>query len=298
MREQLSFLNLVIIFQISFLQLKGYQDVRQINSFFFTIGTYKGFMLLVIVGLSVPAVLTFLLLRKTGRKVRVLMYHKVDPHHRDMLTVSSEQLEAHLDYLQKQGYEFLRIHHLSNPSLLASKGVLITFDDAYVNNLEYAYPVLKKYNAHATLFVPSGYAGQSSQWDIKAEPLLSPEQLRQLDSEVFELGLHSHMHRHYGKLTAAEIEDDLRQNIRFFTDHKLSFAPAFAYPYGGRPKNKSYKRQMQQTMAALGIQFAFRIGNRLNRFPLPNPYEIQRIDIRGTDTLEDFARKVKWGKQF
>ncbi|AEI46620.1 polysaccharide deacetylase family protein [Runella slithyformis] len=255
-------------------------------------------MLLVIIGLSVPAVLTFLLLRKTGQKIRILMYHKVDPHHRDMLTVTSEQLETHLDYLQKQGYEFLRTQHLSNRSLSVSKGVLITFDDAYVNNLEYAYPVLKKYNARATLFVPSGYAGQSSQWDIKAEPLLSPEQLRQLDTDVFELGLHSHTHRHYGKLTAAEIEEDLRQNIRFFNQHRLPFVPVFAYPYGGRPKDKSVKRQMQHTMATLGITFAFRIGNRLNRFPFSDPYEIQRIDIRGTDTLEDFARKVKWGKQF
>lgn len=254
-------------------------------------------MLLVFIGLSVPAVLTFLLLRKTGKKIRILMYHKVDSHHRDMLTVSSEQLEAHLDYLQKQGYHFLRIQDLSDPSLSATKGILITFDDAYVNNLEYAYPVLKKYNACATLFVPSGYVGQSSQWDIKAEPLLSPEQLRQLDTDVFELGLHSHTHCHYGKLTVDEIEEDLRQNIRFFNHHGLPFVPAFAYPYGGRPKNKSCKKQMQQTMEALGIKFAFRIGNRLNRFPFSNPYEIQRIDIRGTDTLEDFARKVKWGKQ-
>lgn len=255
-------------------------------------------MLLVIVGLVVFAGVAFLQLRKSGNKVRILMYHKVDPSRRDMLTVTSEQLEQQLAHLQKQGYEFLSVQNLSDVSLSTRKGVLITFDDAYVNNLEYAYPVLKEYKAKATVFVPSAYAGQTSQWDIEAEPLLSPEQLRRLDNDVFELGLHSHTHRHYGRLSVAEIEEDLRQNIQFFKDNNLAFAPAFAFPYGGRPKDKTFKRQMQEAMASLGIQFAFRIGNRLNRFPLSNPYEIQRIDVRGTDSLEDFARKVKWGKQF
>ncbi|WP_428665233.1 polysaccharide deacetylase family protein [Runella sp.] len=255
-------------------------------------------MLLVIVVLVVFVGVAFLQLRKSGNRVRILMYHKVDPSRRDMLTVTTEQLGQQLEHLQKQGYEFISVRNLSDVSLSTGKGVLITFDDAYVNNLEYAYPVLKEHKAKATLFVPSGYAGQTSQWDIAAEPLLSPEQLQQLDTDVFELGLHSHTHRHYGKLSVVEIEEDLRQNIQFFNENNLSFIPAFAYPYGGRPKDKTFKREMQQAMAALGIRFAFRIGNRINRFPLSNPYEIQRIDIRGTDTLEDFARKVKWGKQF
>jgi hypothetical protein len=78
----------------------------------------------------------------------------------------------------------------------------------------------------------------------------------------------------------------------------LPFVPAFAYPYGSRPKDKNRKKFMQQVMSQMGISMAFRIGNRLNNWPLSKPYEIQRIDIRGTDSLEDFARKVKWGKQF
>ncbi len=298
MHEWLPFLNLLRIFQFRILQLKGYQHIQWINSFFCNSGTYRGFMWLVIIGSLSSMLFGFFLAQKRGRQLRVLMYHKVDPAHQDMLTVTAEQLEHHLAHLQKQGYNFISVRHLADLSSLVSKSILLTFDDAYVNNLEYAYPVLKKYGACATLFVPSDYVGQTSRWDIQTEPILSLEQLRKLDPKVFELGLHSHTHRHYGKLTPEQIEEDIRANIRFFQENNLPFVPAFAYPYGGRPKDKARRQQMQQTMAKLGVSFAFRIGNRLNTYPFTNPYEIQRIDIRGTDTLEIFARKVKWGKQF
>lgn len=255
-------------------------------------------MVLIIVGLLILALFSFWLVRKQDGKLRVLMYHKVDENRRDMLTVTAEQLDQHLFYLRKRGYDFISIRNLFNLSSPPSNGILLTFDDAYVNNLEFAYPILKKHGACATIFVPTAYVGDSSQWDIKAEPLLSVESLQNLDPEIFDLGLHSHTHRNYGDLSEEALEEDLRRNIQFFRDNKLPFVPAFAYPYGGRPKDKNRKKFMQQVMSQLGISMAFRIGNRLNSWPLSKPYEIQRIDIRGTDSLEIFARKVKWGKQF
>lgn len=51
MLRQLPFEDLFRIFLLRILQLKGYQYIHQINSFFFTIHTYKGSRLAVIVGL-------------------------------------------------------------------------------------------------------------------------------------------------------------------------------------------------------------------------------------------------------
>ena len=44
------------------------------------------------------------------------------------------------------------------------------------------------------------------------------------------------------------------------------------------------------------IKMAFRIGNRLNRSPFKNKYEIQRIDIKGEDGLFSFKWKLRLGK--
>jgi len=249
-------------------------------------------------GLLVLAVIFYRLFYGNNCKLRVLMYHKIDESRQDMLTVTERQLGQHLSLLLQRGYHFISIAQLSQLSQLPSKCILLTFDDAYVNNLECAYPVLKKHGACATIFVPTAFVGTASNWDIEPEALMSIEQLQQLDSTVFELGLHSHKHRSYGTLREKELVEDLQENIQFFRDHQLPFVPAFAFPFGARPKDKTHKQLMQKCMADLGILMAFRIGNRLNIWPLRNRYEVQRIDVRGTDSLEKFARKVTWGRLF
>ncbi len=255
-------------------------------------------MVFIVDGLLLLAIFSFWFFRRQEGRLRVLMYHKIDKSRQDMLTVTVEQLDLHLHHLRQRGYTFIPISQLSNDSPPPSNGVLLTFDDAYINTLELAYPILKKHGASAMIFVPTAFVGQSSKWDIKSESIMSVEQLHSLDPTAFNLGLHSHTHRSYADLSAEEIEEDLRQNIQFFRDNHLPFVPAFAYPYGHRPKDKARKQLMKQLMAQLGISMAFRIGNRHNTWPFPKPYEIQRMDIRGTDSLDDFARKIKWGKWF
>jgi hypothetical protein len=46
-----------------------------------------------------------------------------------------------------------------------------------------------------------------------------------------------------------------------------------------------------------GIKYALRIGNRINVFPLKNKYVVQRIDIRGIDSMDDFKKKVVFGRK-
>jgi peptidoglycan/xylan/chitin deacetylase (PgdA/CDA1 family) len=122
---------------------------------------------------------------------------------------------------------------------------------------------------------------------------MSPRQLHQLDQSLIELALHSHWHRAFGSLSSDEIEDDLRRNLAFFHEHNLSMTPVLAYPYGSRPRPAQ-----GALMARLGIPLAFRLGNRLNRLPLANPYEIQRIDVRGDASEMTFRRKLWIGKLF
>lgn len=232
--------------------------------------------------------------------LRVLMYHKVSVQQSDYLTVTTIQLAEQLGYLQNEGYQWVRMAdvieaHCQHKSL-PDRAVLLTFDDAYLNNLTLALPILKQYNAPATIFVPTGFIGQTSAWDANAEPLMSVEALRSLPQNLIELALHSHQHQSYGVLQSEAIRTDLSTCIQILERYELPFVRSLAYPFGSRPKQKTELLQMRQILAENGVELAFRIGNRINAWPLKEPTEINRIDVRGTDSFDTFKRKVRWGK--
>ena len=233
--------------------------------------------------------------------VRVLMYHKISEEKTDYLTVNIEQFESHLKHLQSLDYQYITTQNLIDfyceKIALPSKPILLTFDDGYLDNLTLAYPILKRYNALATIFIPSHFVGQKTSWDSVAEMTMSLENLRQLDPSVFSLALHSHEHISYQNLSLEDIEKDVLQNLNFFTKNNLPFAPALAYPYGGRPKNAAILRGMKNVFEKHKIQLAFRIGNRINPFKIKDFYELKRIDIRGTDSFETFKKKVAKGRE-
>ncbi|MFC5412335.1 polysaccharide deacetylase family protein [Larkinella bovis] len=227
------------------------------------------------------------------------MFHKVEAERQDSLTVSVPQLEQQLRWLRANNYQTVRLQHLieavDQQQHLPARSVLITFDDAYVNNLTHALPLLQRFGMTAVLFVPTAFVGKCNEWDGCSDALLSAEQLRQL-VPTFELALHSHQHLNYKHQTADAVRADLTRNLAVFDALNLPYVRVFAYPYGGRPKDPAIRQAMLQTMQQLGIRLAFRIGNRLNLFPIRNRFELQRLDIRGTDSITRFARKVRWGK--
>jgi hypothetical protein len=45
------------------------------------------------------------------------------------------------------------------------------------------------------------------------------------------------------------------------------------------------------------IQFALRIGNRVNHWPPKDPYTLKRIDIKGTDNFYTFKTKLSKGRR-
>lgn len=106
--------------------------------------------------------------------VPVLMYHHVRPNG-GMIACTPENFESQLIWLKENGYHSLSLdefsHHLSGKDV--GKAVLITFDDGYLNNWVYAFPLLEKHGFKATIFLVTSWLNQG---DIRpttgmAEPL-------------------------------------------------------------------------------------------------------------------------------
>ena len=67
----------------------------------------------------------------------------------------------------------------SNRALLPRRGVIVTFDDGYADNLHHAMPILERLDIPATVFVTTGYVGGTREfwWDTLETLLLSPGRL-------------------------------------------------------------------------------------------------------------------------
>lgn len=233
------------------------------------------------------------------RGLRVLMYHRVSTTRADALTVTPAQLDAQVRWLQAEQYTFVRTTDVMRAcdagQRLPGNSVLLTFDDAYVDTLELAHPVLAARGVTAAVFVPTAYIGGASTWDREAHPLMNGTQLATLAAAGWELGLHSHRHLNYATTPAEQVFEDIRENLATFHALGLSPAPVLAYPYGRRPPGAA-RGQLHATLTAAGIRLGFRIGNRINA-PMPRDrFELNRLDIRGDRSFAAFRRKMLWGR--
>ena len=256
---------------------------------------------LIAIGLIILTI-EFSILIPPKKGLPVLMYHKVSDDFTNRLTVPLSKLERQFDYLVKKGYQTISFAELKSRiemrELLPLKPLIITFDDAYKNFDEYVFPLLDKYRLKATLFIPVAYIGKTNIWDEGIEPILNPERLKELSqSGIVEMGLHSFIHRNYAEMTPEEMEEDLDNCTRSLTSYLIPFTRVLAYPYGGYPKkDKELKEKMKEIFREKKLDFAVRIGNRINRFPFKDPYELNRIDIRGTDNFFAFKTKIRKGR--
>lgn len=224
------------------------------------------------------------------------MYHNVsDDKNSTGLTIFCNTLEEQFRYLQQEKYTAYHFSELENKTIIDSKSVVITFDDVTVNQLDYAVPLLEKYNLKATFFIPFGYIGNVDLWNSGKEEIMSMQQLKALDSRV-ELGLHSFDHKKYANLTEAEINSDFSKCFEIIKQNDLKVYNALAYPYGNYPKKEPQKRKFQLLLKQNKVKMGLRIGNKVSKFPFKKPYEITRIDIKGEDSLLKFKLKLRFGK--
>lgn len=111
--------------------------------------------------------------------LRVLTYHRVDnPAARpwldpNLISATPEAFDEQMKYLSTF-YQVIALEDVisaldtANYKKLPPRAVVITFDDAYFDFAEHAWPTLRRYGIPATLFVPTAYPDQPERtfwWD-------------------------------------------------------------------------------------------------------------------------------------
>jgi len=99
--------------------------------------------------------------------MKVLTYHNIGkpPSYAKLKTlyVKPWDLKKQIKTLRLLGYRFLRSQDLlESPK---DRAVLLTFDDAYLDFWEHAFPFLLEEGIPALVFVPAGLVGKFNKWD-------------------------------------------------------------------------------------------------------------------------------------
>jgi peptidoglycan/xylan/chitin deacetylase (PgdA/CDA1 family) len=97
--------------------------------------------------------------------VPVIMYHHIDENSQESkLSVSPESLERQMRFLRKNNYNIVSLRELAelmkNKRRIPYKTIAVTFDDGYKDNYTNAFPILKKYQIPACIFVVVGKIGK------------------------------------------------------------------------------------------------------------------------------------------
>ncbi len=172
----------------------------------------------------------FFLFYKSNYEVPVLMYHHVGaPGDPSSLNVSLETFERQMEFLKVHRYdvmpaeEMVRMIKLGQP--LPAKAVAITFDDGHLDNIKNAFPVLKKMNFPATIFMITR--------NINEIDSLSEEDLRILDESGVSIGSHTVNHAFLPKVATADILFEItesKKKLEKVLGHPVAL---ISYPAGG-----------------------------------------------------------------
>ena len=101
--------------------------------------------------------------QRTTVTVPVLMYHHLAEKGDADSSIAISMFREHIRALTEQGYTAILpddlLRYTVRGALLPDKPVMITFDDGYLSNYEYAYPILREYGQKATIFVIGATVG-------------------------------------------------------------------------------------------------------------------------------------------
>ncbi len=171
-------------------------------------------------------------------RVPVLMYHHVQPEAvavsrgQTGLTVDPGIFDQQMNYVVTHGYTPITAEQLvlalRNHTGLPEKSIVITLDDGYQDNFDFAYPIFQKYHVVANLMVATGLLGGVGNntyytWDELAQ---------MVNSGLLYASDHTWSHYSMGSSTVQKDQTEIMTAKQQLESHLGKPQTIFTYPYG------------------------------------------------------------------
>ena len=208
--------------------------------------------------------------------VKVLQFHRVTPNFQFCGTWNTpHQFEKFIEFLHTNRIDVILPGQKKD-------GVIIAFDDAEQNIYHYAFPILKKYEMRAIVFLIVRYIGRRNLWDVtltgRRQYHLNWHQINEMKKWGIEFGSHTMTHRNLTKLNIADIEYEVFES-RKILEQEFGTCSSISYPF-----NK-VNSTVVDAVARAGYEYGFG-GNGSSNLCL------RKDALYIIDTLGSFRAKI------
>ena len=180
-----------------------------------------------------------------AKRIPILMYHSISDekeksHPYYHVNTSPAVFDAHMRYLHKNNYSVINLQDLEKSFDMrdSSEYVVITFDDGFYDFFTNAFPILKKYNFSATVFLPTGFI-HNERLSFKGKECMTWNEVRYLQSKGINFGSHTVTHPQLNNLSTKEIENEIKLSKNKIEDETGITVESFSYPFAF-PEDKEF----------------------------------------------------------
>lgn len=224
----------------------------------------------------------------------ILYYHSIHPTHG--FATKPDDFMKQMEYLASNFTlmslsDFYEIRALSK--VLPDKMAIVTIDDGYADNYEYAFPILKKTGITATIFLTTGFINgevpikgiRGTYMELKA---LSWEQILEMRESGITFGAHTHTHPILTKISIEDAEREIMQSKNILENKLGEPIKIFSYPFGWP---KTFNESIIKVLKKNGFQLACttKWGSDNSNTDI---FTLNRIRVDADDTLDEFKEKI------
>lgn len=210
--------------------------------------------------------------------VPILMYHHFG-YDKSTLFVRPDNFTRQMEYLKEKGYRVISLDQLiegiKEGRKFNRRSVVITIDDGYEDNFIYAYPVLKRYDFPATIFIIANFMGNKVGY-------MDWKQIKIISWGNISFGAHTKNEAYLPSLKTRELLWDEIAGSKKIIQKKLGKSvDYFCYPTGG------FTEEIKLIVEEAGYKGACTTNRgfaELNK----DLYELKRIKITNSDTVKPF----------
>ncbi len=246
--------------------------------------------------LSLPVLHNLTLKKSAGRvagavfiipetvKVPIFVYHSVRPldpsstEEEVSYDTTPELLRQELQYLKDNGFTTITFDNIADALEkgvpLPTKPIILSFDDGWHNQYQYAFPILKEFNAPGTFFVFTVALGKPH--------FLSWDEIKEMDKAGMQIGCHSFSHPYLWQITDPnQLKEEILGSKKTIEEQLGHSVTAFAFPFG---------RSSEESLAVVkeaGFRTA-RILGKENIYRKSNLFQIQSLIV--PNNFNEFVR--------